>query len=70
MADTYRVISQRQTNDLTPDGRFVDVMEVTFETIPNQNTGTITVPVAQYNGDNVARLIEDRVKHIMDVESL
>ena len=33
VADTWRVVSQRQSSDITADGRFQEVMEVTVETV-------------------------------------
>jgi hypothetical protein len=69
MADTWHVVSQRQTSDITADGRFVQVMEVTVETASG-TTFSIRVPEAAYDEDSVRQLIEARVAQILAVENL
>jgi hypothetical protein len=70
MAADYRVLTQRPTTELTADGRFIDTVEISFETLPNQTPGTLTVPRSQYNADNVQRLIEEQVATIKAIENL
>lgn len=69
MADTWKVLSQRETSDITTDGRFQQVMEVTVETITG-TVVTISVPISQYNAETVGQLIEDRVAATIEVEQL
>lgn len=69
MAAGYRVVSQRQTIELTPDGRFVDVMEVTAET-PHGATFTVRVPLSAYTADTVAALLAERAATISDIAGL
>lgn len=69
MADNFTVTSQRQTQQLTPDGRFVDVIEVNFQ-IPSGNTGTVSIPVANYAPDYVKQVIEERANKMIAVEQL
>jgi hypothetical protein len=70
MAATFRVLSQRQSTQLTHDGRFIDVMEITFETLPEQIAGTISVPLTAYNTDNVTQLLTDRAAAMSAVQNL
>lgn len=69
MAATYRVIAQTQSTELTRDGRFIDVMEITFE-IPSGATGTVRIPVATYNAQTAAAELEQRAGAMIDVENL
>lgn len=69
MADTWRVVSQRQSSDITADGRFQEVMEVTVETV----TGTsllVRIPLSQYSAEVAKQLIEQRVSDALAVEEL
>ena len=69
MAESWRIISQRQTSQLTPDGRFQDVMEVSVEIA----TGTViqlAVPLSLYSAESVKDLIEQRVADVLEVEQL
>jgi hypothetical protein len=74
MADTWRVTSQRQTEELNPAGTgFETVWIVTYQVTagPAQGaTGQVSVPAAQYSADTVRQLIEDQVAAITDVASL
>ena len=69
MAQGWKIVAQRQTTDLTPDGRFLDIMEVTFETDEGV-TGKVNVPVSAYNPDNVAQLVSARAAAISAVHNL
>lgn len=69
MAESWRIITQRQTSELTADGRFQEVMEVTVEVA----TGTviqIQIPISIYNAETVKELVEARVADILEVEQL
>jgi len=69
MAREWSIVAQRQTTDLTPDGRFVDIMEVTFETQEGV-TGTVKLPLSSYSPDNVAQLVSSRAAQISAVHNL
>lgn len=70
MADNWRVLSQRQAQELTPDSRFVDVMEVTFALQPSGEVGTVRVPLSMYNAEYVGSAIAERVTHMEAVRDL
>lgn len=65
----FTVLAQRQTTDFGPDGRFADVMEVTFQTDAG-TVGKVRVPLSVYSADEVRRRIAAYVEHIAAVESL
>lgn len=69
MADNYTVTSQTQTVQLTPQGTFRDVMEVTFD-VPGVGSGTVRVPLDLYNADTVKAAIEQQVEHMTNVANL
>lgn len=70
MATNWRVTAQRQGSNLTPQGTFDDVMEVSFETIPEGVTGLVVIPVRLYEPDYVASQIDARVSQIQAVQAL
>lgn len=57
MADTYEVTGQRQTTRLSPSGQFQEVVEVAFTTKPSGASGTVVVPVSQYQPDAVIDML-------------
>lgn len=69
MAEGYRVIGQQQRTTLGPDGRFQDVVEVTFTT-DHGVTQSVTVPLVKYNADTVKAMIDERLSHIDAVHNL
>lgn len=69
MAENWVIDSQRQTSELSPSGRFNEVMEITFTTATGTH-GQVRVPLNLYNAENVKRVIDDRVAHMMAVENL
>lgn len=69
MADTWQVVSQRQSSDITPDGRFQDVMEVTVQTVSG-TTFTERIPITQYDEEVVRARIQQRVDQVLAVEGL
>lgn len=70
MAAAYRVLSQRPSTQLTSDGRFIDTVDITFETLPAQTPGTITVPKSMYTVDYVQQAIEAQVATMQAIEQL
>ena len=69
MADTWRVVSQRQSSDISPGGQFQEVMEVVVETVTGTSL-TVRVPLSQYNAETVQAMIERRVTDALAVEEL
>lgn len=69
MADTYKVTNQRQTVELSADGRFRDVMEVSFQTSQGIH-GQVRVPLDQYGPDRVNQMITEYVDKIHGVHNL
>ncbi|KKK54853.1 hypothetical protein LCGC14_3080490 [marine sediment metagenome] len=69
MADTWQVVSQRQTSDITPDGRFIEVMEVVVQLVSG-TTITERIPIEQYTPEVVQQRIEARVGDVIEVENL
>lgn len=58
MADTYEVLGQRETTAQGPDGRFVDVVEVTYRSKGSGVVGHVDVPKSQYTVDRVHQLVD------------
>lgn len=69
MAPTYQVTAQNQTQTISPDGRIVDVMKITFIT-PGGTTASINVPLANYTPDYVNQLLSDYAARIETVQGL
>ncbi len=69
MAKDYTILVQSQTTDLTPDGRFIDVIAVTFQT-KDGDTGTVRVPVSEHTAENVAQVVGDRAAQMIAVRKL
>jgi hypothetical protein len=68
MAETWKVTAQRQTS-MVVAGAFVPAMEVTFETTDG-DTGSVLIPVTQYDADAVKLAIDARVAAIAQVRAL
>lgn len=69
MADTWQVVTQRQTSDITPDGRFIEVMEVVVQLVSG-TTITERIPIDQYSAAVAQARIEARVADVLAVENL
>lgn len=69
MADNWKVIAQRQTSQITPDGRFINVVEVTFQ-LTSGATATVTIPQANYTAEYVSQQIDALAQQMMMVENL
>ena len=68
MDNQWKVTAQRQTSMIVA-GTFVPAMEVTFET-SSGDSGSILVPVTQYNADAVKLAIDARVAAMAEVRAL
>lgn len=66
----YRITSQEETQQLTPDSRFVKVWRVSFESTSPSYHGSIEVPESEFNAAKVDQLIEEKLESIMSVHEL
>lgn len=69
MAANWRVVAQQQREELTAQGTFQKVWDVSFE-VPSGTRATVTVPERLYSEDYVRDAIEARAQQIIGVESL
>lgn len=71
MADgrLYTVTGQRQTRDEGPDGRMIDVVEVSY-VAPGNSVGSVRIPVSEYNAANVDSIIRQRVSEHVGISQL
>lgn len=69
MAETYKVLSQRQTVARQADDTFGPVMRITFRTGAGV-IASVDVPTADYNVDTVKAAIEERVIHADEIANL
>ncbi len=70
MAQDYEVTAQQQVPVQSSSGALVDYMQVTYATIPEGVSGTVRVPLSDYNAASVAALIEPQVAKIKAVAAL
>ena len=63
------VVDQRPTTRFSANGRFEEVMEVTFKT-PAGVISHVYVPRTNFNAKNVADAIREETRHIEDVHQL
>lgn len=69
MAQSWRVVAQQQREDLTPNGTFHKVWDVTFETASGTR-GIVTIPERLYTEDYVRGAIEAKVATVSAIENL
>jgi len=69
MAANWRVVSQQQREDLTPQGTFQKVWDVQYET-PSGVRGTVTIAERLYTADYVREVIDARVTTNLAIENL
>lgn len=70
MAANWKVTGQRQSSTLDGNSQFRDVIEVSFETIPEQIAGKVSVPLNLYGEEYVRTLIDERVAALKAVHNL
>lgn len=70
MAGQFRVLSQRQSIELTADSRFQDVMEVTYESIPSGATGTERFLLRDYTPERVSQVLSERAAALEAIAGL
>lgn len=70
MANNWRVTGQRQTTTLDGNGRFQEVIEVSFETIPEATAGKVFIPLPMYAEDYVRSQIDARAATMQAIHNL
>lgn len=65
----YTITSQTKTQQLTPDGRFINVWRVTFEAPQGTHT-FVEIPEPEFTPANVDAVIEAELDNIMGVHTL
>lgn len=70
MATDYEVTSQQPSNDVASNGSLIDVMRVSFQTIPEGIAGQVTVALVGYGPESVAAAIQPLVDQIKAVAAL
>lgn len=66
----WKVIGQRQSTGLLPDGTAGQVVEVTFQLIGDGTVGRVQVPAAGFNVDTVAAAINAHADQLEAVRNL
>lgn len=66
----WRVTNQVQRDDLTRDGFFVTVVEVSYEVLDTGTRGKVVVPLNQYTVERVAEEIQSKADAFMAVGKL
>lgn len=69
MAGSWRVVNQQQREDLTTNGTFHKVWDVTYET-SGGTRGTVTIPERLYTAEYVSAEIDRRVATVQAIEAL
>lgn len=69
MAGRWSVIAQRQFEELTPQGSFRSVVEITFQLVSG-TTGTVKIPVPLYSEEYAREQIETAASAMLAVENL
>ena len=67
MAETYTVTSVRQTQAMGAAGNLVDMVEASFETVPEAASGTVRVPRTGNWSDALTAAIVAEVKQLKAV---
>lgn len=70
MAENYQVQGQRRYTEPTATGGVDIGYEITFATKPSNVISSIRVPDAQYNPEDVARLLDAEAHKIEEVHAL
>lgn len=70
MADTYKVTSQAQIDDIGPTGGLVPSFRVTFESKHSGVTASVLIPLSEYTVEHVNEVITAEVAIIDAVHDL
>lgn len=66
---TWQVTGQRQRPTVTPDGQFLDVIDVSF-TLDTGEFGTVSISEAQYAPETVRARIQEFADKLAAVRNL
>jgi len=69
MAGTWRVVAQQQREDLTAQGTFVQVIEVTYE-LTSGTRGSVVIPARLYSEPFVRQAIDEKAATMIAIEGL
>jgi len=69
MAGSWRVVAQQQREDLTANGVFHQVWDVTYETAGGTR-GTVTIPDRLYTESYVRDQIDAKVATVTAIENM
>lgn len=70
MADRYQVTDQRPSSHVTRAGQIENTYVVTFVTKPGNITGTVEIPVGQYDPTNVHRILDAQAANLESIANL
>jgi hypothetical protein len=74
MADTYKILSQSQSQEINPSGTgFMEVWNITFSITSGPakgNTGSVQVSAGDHNAAHVKTVIDAKVKDLSEIASL
>lgn len=65
----YTITSQTHAQDLTPDGRFVDMVTVNFTT-PSGTHSYVQVPEAQADAPTIDKMVREKIEKIEQIHAL
>lgn len=65
----YEILTQDQSEELAPNGTFVDTWRITFQG-PSGTTGTVKIPANSYSPQTVDAAIQAALQNIEAVHAL
>lgn len=65
----YSILTQDQSEELAPNGTFVDTWRITFQG-PSGTTGTVKIPANQYSPGVVDATIQGQLQNIEATHAL
>lgn len=66
----YKITSQEKTQTFTPDGRFVMVWRVGYESLTSHNHAFVEIPDSEYDPAHVDQVIQTELDTIEGVHEL
>lgn len=70
MAANWRITGQQQQTRLNGNSDFVDVIRVSFVTIPEDIAGMVEIPLRMYTPEAVEHAVNERVSVLQAVHNL
>jgi hypothetical protein len=65
----YKVLSQQLREELTPDNRFIEVWEISYEG-PSGVVGTVKIPASEHDPASIDRAISAQLHTVESVAAL